>query len=51
MGKRIKKLSKRKDVHLNDKVGHAKGNKARYAKSKKEVIVPASPRLFKWNDK
>lgn len=55
-------LLKRKDARKKDKVGQAKGGKVKSpqmrifrklqpAKSKKEVVVPASPHLFKWNNK
>ena len=42
MNKNIKRLLKSKDV---------KEKKTQQAKMQGEVIVPASPRLFKWNNK
>lgn len=42
MNKNIKQILKEKDV---------KGKKAQHAKMREEIIVPASPRLFKWNKK
>ena len=61
MKKRKKLLRKRKNARPNDrKVRQIKRKKTKYfskvfrgkkyAKSNREIIVPASPRLFKWND-
>ena len=42
MKKRVKRLPKSK---------HAKTKKEKQGKNRKKVIVPASPRLFKWKKK
>ena len=53
MNKKIKRLPKHKGVKgkrvKSSEIGISQ--KDQHAKSKKKVIKPASPRLFKWNNK
>jgi len=60
MKKGLKRMSMRKDIRLNNNTGHEKEIKEhsffkkrhRYkqANGEIEIIVPASPRLFKWDN-